>query len=182
MRAIRSLLGLDSDPVRTQDDADTATVRRIARELDRMDPDEARSLAAFAYVLARVANADLDVREEEVREMERIVAETGGLTSAQAALVVQIARLQATRRGGTEDYLVTRQYRELSTREQRLGLIRCLFAIAAADASITQDENAVISQIGNELGLTPREVTAIRGGFREHLAALRPTAAEKRRS
>lgn len=182
MRAIRSLLGLDSGPAPQGEDADTATVRRIARELDRMDPDAARSLAAFAYVLARVANADLDVSDKEVSEMERIVGESGELSSAQAALVVQIARLQATRRGGTEDYLVTRQYRELSTREQRLNLVRCLFAIAAADSSITQIENSVIGQIGSELGLTAREITIIRSGFREYLAALRPTAAEKRGS
>ena len=40
---------------------DTETVRRIVGELDRLDPAHARYLAAFAYVLSRVANADLDI-------------------------------------------------------------------------------------------------------------------------
>jgi uncharacterized tellurite resistance protein B-like protein len=105
--------------------------------------------------------------------MERHVREEGELTEAQAALVVQIARVQAISYGGTEDYVVTRQFRDLSTREQRLGLIRCLFAVAAADDSISHVENTQISQIANELGLTSREVAAVRGEFRDHLEVLK---------
>jgi hypothetical protein len=44
---------------------DTETVRRIVRELDQLDPSRARFLAAFAYVLSRVAGADLKVSETE---------------------------------------------------------------------------------------------------------------------
>jgi uncharacterized tellurite resistance protein B-like protein len=172
MRALRELLGLAPAP-EAESSRDTATVHRIARELDRLDPDEARYLAAFAYVLARVAYADLEVSDREVGEMERQVREAGELTEAQAALVVQIARVQAISYGGTEDYVVTRQFRDLSTREQRLGLIRCLFAVAAADDSITQVENVQINQIANELGLTGREVAAVRGEFRDQLEVLK---------
>jgi uncharacterized tellurite resistance protein B-like protein len=172
MRALRELLGLE--PERGPDpDRDTATVRRIAGELDRLDPNEARYLAAFAYVLARVAYADLEVSDVEVDEMERQVREASELSSAQSALVVQIARIQAVTHGGTEDYVVTRQFRDLSTREQRLGLIRCLFAVAAADDSITQVENVQISQIATELGLTGREVAVIRTSYRDQLETLR---------
>ena len=39
-------------------DGDTATVRRISAKLSRLDPERAKYLAAFAYVLARVAHAD----------------------------------------------------------------------------------------------------------------------------
>ena len=46
-------------------------MRRIAAELDRMEPERARFLASFAYVLARVAHADAEVSEEEVRERLR---------------------------------------------------------------------------------------------------------------
>jgi len=38
--------------------ADTDTVRRIVASLDRLDPAGARYIAAFAYILARVALAD----------------------------------------------------------------------------------------------------------------------------
>jgi uncharacterized tellurite resistance protein B-like protein len=170
MRTLHRLLGLSA----TTESRDTATVRRIAAELDRLPPDEARRLAAFAYVLARVARADLDVSAEEVAAMERLVAEQGGLGAAQAALVVQMAKTQATAFGGTEDYVVTRQFRELSTREERIALVRCLFAVGAADESISEAESSLVLVIGGELGLTGSEVAALRAEFRDRLAVLKP--------
>jgi uncharacterized tellurite resistance protein B-like protein len=170
MRTLSRLLGIEAK----QESRDTATVRRIAAELDRLAPDEARRLAAFAYVLARVARADLEVSGDEVAAMERLVAEQGGLSPAQAALVVQMAKTQATAFGGTEDYVVTRQFRELSTREERIALVRCLFAVGAADDSISEAENSLVSVIGGELGLTGSEITALRAEFRDRLAVLKP--------
>ena len=52
----------------------TDTVRKIVDALDRLEPQHARYLAAFGYILSRVARADLKVSPEETREMERIVA------------------------------------------------------------------------------------------------------------
>lgn len=175
MRSLRKLLGLDAPAGGGAAERDTETVRRIAAELDRLERDEARYLASFAYVLARVAHADWDVSPEEVATMEALVERDGGLPAPQAALVVQIAKTQTVTFGGTENYLVTRQFRELSTREQRLGLLRCLFQVAAADGSISDVENAHISQIAFELGLTRQEVAAVRGEFRDRLAVLRPS-------
>jgi len=170
MRSLLDKLGLKM-PV--ADSEDTQTVRRIASELDRLDAREARFLAAFAYVLARVAQADFEVSPEEVAAMEDIVQRFGGLSEAQAALVVQIAKSQAIHLGGTEDYLVTRQFKELSNKDERISLVRCLFAVAAADQSISEVENSKISQIANELGLLGSEVAAVRTSFREHLEVLK---------
>jgi len=65
---------------------ETETVRRIAARLEGLAPERARRLAAFAYVLARVAHADLEIDAAESAEMERIVRERGGLDDAEAAL------------------------------------------------------------------------------------------------
>jgi len=170
MRSILAFLGIsDTAPADTRD---TATVRRIAEQLERLEPQRARYVAAFAYVLARVARADLEFGSDEIQAMERQVAQAAQLPAAEAALVVQIAHQQATHQGGTEDYLVTRQFRELSERGERLELLRSLFAVGAADGSISQLEDQTIAQIGSELGLTAPEVAACRGAFRDRLAVL----------
>ncbi len=171
MRSLLRLLGLSD--AEQPESRDTATVRRIAAELDKLDPGEARFLAAFAYVLARVAHADYEVSEDEVREMERQVRELSDLGESQAALVVQIAKTQAVTLGATENYVVTRQFREVSTREQRLSLLRCLFAIAAADESVSDAENTEITLIATELGLTQSEIVAARSVYRDKLAVLK---------
>ena len=171
MRSVLLLLGLSN--VKPPESRDTETVRRIAAELDKLEPEEARFLAAFAYVRARVANADYEVSEDEIREMERLVRKLSELGEAQAALVVQIAKTQAVTLGATENYVVTRQFREVSTREQRLSLLRCLFAVAAADDSISEAENTEITLIARELGLTQPEIVAARSVYRDKLAVLK---------
>ncbi len=171
MRALRRLLGIDSGPSR--DDSDTATVRRIAAALDALPQAEARFLAAFAYVLARVARADLEISSQESEQMARLVRECSSLSEAQALLVVQMAKTQAVALGGTENYLVTRQFKEISNSAQRVDLLRCLFAVAAADQSISHVENSEITAIGLEIGFSGEEVASIRAAYRDQLSVLK---------
>ena len=152
-------------------------MRRIASRLEALPPEQARFLAAFAYVLARVAVADLEVPESETVEMERIVAELGHLPPPEAALAVEIAKSQARLLGGTENYFVTREFHRISTRDERLRLLRCLFAVAAADGTISSAESAEIVAIGEEIGFAREEVIAERSAFREKLSELKAKSA-----
>ena len=131
---------------------DTDTVRRIVSELDHMDADRARYLAAFAYVLSRVAGADLHVSDVETAKMVEVLERVGHLPAAQALLVVQIAKSQHRLFGGTENFLVTREFREIASDAQREELLDCLFAVSAADDAVSGDEEAQIRQIASELG------------------------------
>ena len=151
---------------------DTETVHRIVAELERLDRDTARYLAGFAYVLGRVAHADQDVSEEELRLMTKIVSELGHLPEAQARLVVHIARSQNELFGGTEDYLVTRQFKSMSTPAQRLELLDCVFAVAAVD-SISAVEESRIRQIASELGLDHAEFVKARAGYSDKRDVIR---------
>ena len=116
--------------------ADTETIRRIAAQLDALPMEQRRFIGGFAYVLGRAANADLDISADEVGFMERTVIEVGGLTEAQAVLVVQIARSQAELQGATEDYLVTREFAASASLEDRQKLLRLAFSVGAVDDSI----------------------------------------------
>lgn len=153
--------------------ADTDTVRRIVASLDAMDPDRARWIAAFAFLLCRVARADLAVSEDERVAMERIMRERGGLSEEQTVLVLQIAKAQEALFGGTENYLVSREFNKLATREEKLALLDCLFAVSAADESISTAEDSEIVRICAELQLPRDEVVAARGRYREYLAVLK---------
>jgi len=154
----------------TESELNTATVRKIAAQLERLDPESARYLAAFAYVLARVAHADLSIDLDETSAMERIVSQLADLAPEEASLVVEIAKSQARLLGGTENYVVTRQFRRISTREQRGRLLECLYAVAAADGSITGPESSEIAAIAEELGFTRAEANALRSIYREKLS------------
>jgi uncharacterized tellurite resistance protein B-like protein len=168
--SILKFLGLSSDSSAESADANqTETVRRIVARLDAMPPEQARFIAAFAFMLSRVANADLDISEDEVREMERLVVVEGGLTEEQAIIVVQIAKSQNLLFGGTENYLVAKEFHQLASRDDKLRLLRCLFAVGAADDSISATENNVVRQVAEELNLEHRDFIEVRSAFRDKL-------------
>ena len=163
-------LGIGESEPQNDAASDSATVRRIAAQLDELPAEAARFLAAFAYVLARVAHADLEIDDAETAEMERSIAALASLSEGEVSLVVQIAKSQARLLGGTENYVVTREFRNLSTRAQRGELLQCLFAVAAADGTISSVESAELVAIGEELGFTRAEANALRSQYRDKLS------------
>ena len=170
MRALRELLGIPERP----DAHEPQALRRIAAQLDGLEAQQARYLAAFAYVLARVARADLEVSGAERERIAELLSLHSGFDASRAALVAELAGALQAERGGTDNYVVTRRFRELSTREQRIELLDALFAVAAADQSISETESTEIVKIGAELGFAREEIAALRSRFRAQLAVLRP--------
>ncbi len=152
---------------------ETETVRKIVQQLDTLEPERARYIAAFAYILNRVARADMNVSDVEVREMERQVISLSKLPEEQAMLVVQIAKTQATLFGGTENFLVTQEFNRMASMEQKLALLDCLFAVAAADQVVSSVEDREIRLINDELQLTHDQFIAARSNFRKYLGVLK---------
>jgi uncharacterized tellurite resistance protein B-like protein len=145
----------------------------VEKVLAGLEPGRARYLACFAYILNRVARADQEVGEKESRLMERMIAERGGLPMEQAALVVRIATSEGLRHGGTEDFIVTREFAGIADRSQKLALLDCLFAVSAADESIGTVEDNVIRQITSELRLEHADFIAARSSHVSYLRVLK---------
>jgi len=152
MMSILDMLGLKPRPGHPGSE-DAEAVRRIVSELDALPPDRARWIAAFAYILSRIAQADLEVSDVESEEMIRQVTGAGDLPEAQAVLVVEIAKRQSALFGGTENFLVTRQFRDEASRDERRRMLDCALAVAAADDSISGVEEHEARRIASELGL-----------------------------
>ncbi len=165
-------LGLGDDPTaeKSVGRGDTDTVRRIASQLERLDAQTAKYLAAFSYVLARVANADFEIDDAETEAMARSIRSLASLSDGEVSLVVEIAKSQARILGGTENYVVTREFRRMSTAQQRVELLQCLYAVAAADGTISGAESAELVTIGEELGFTRAEANSLRSQYRDKLA------------
>ncbi len=155
------------------DDADVETVRRIARELDEIEPAQARYVACFAYILGRVAHADLDISDDETRAMEALICERASLPADQAVLVTAMAKQHNELFGGTENFLVTREFERLAQRDQKLALLDCLFAVSASDGSVSSNEDTEVRKIASELKLDHRDFIAARSRYLEHLEVLK---------
>jgi len=148
-------------------------VDSIASVLDRLDHGRARYVAAFAYLLGRVADADHTISAEERNVIVRLVGDEGSLGPGEATAVVSLALDEFRRVGGTHNLIVAREFTALATLEQRLGLLRCLFAVSAADQSVVVSEDNEIRRISLELKIEHADFIQARAEVREHLAVLR---------
>jgi uncharacterized tellurite resistance protein B-like protein len=164
---IRSWLGLDR-----LEPQEFAPLRDTLDALDHIDGDRARHLAAFAYLLGRVAHADQHVSPDETRKMELLVQEQGALSQDQAMLVVQLAKTSNLLFGGTANFVVAREFSTVTTYEQKLALMRCLFTLAAEDDKISTTEEGEIHRIAKELRIEPSDLVALRVEYQRHLPGI----------
>ena len=167
LKSIRAWLGIQTDQ-----EQDFAPLRQTLDALEHLEPDRARVLAAFAYLLGRVADADQHVSSAETRAMEGLVQEQGAITQDQAMLVVQLAKSSNLLFGGSANFLVARQFADLATYDEKLALMRCLFAVAATDDAISMTEEGEIHRIANELRIEQKDLVALRLSHRRQLPGL----------
>ena len=151
---------------------DTATVRRIVAKLESMPPEQARLIASAAYTLARAANADLDISDEETAAIERELQASEALDEATAVLVTEMAKIQAKTVGGTEDYLVTREFKALADDAQRIAIVRACYAVMAANGTISAEETGTINEIADELDIDEEVLRSIRVEYHEKFSSV----------
>jgi tellurite resistance protein len=180
MRSLSHLFGPPDAPRQAPagSPAEVEMVRGIIARLDMLPPDRARFVACAAYVVARAASADDRVGQRESAYMEQVLVTQTGLDAAEAALVIETAKLQALTTGGTDDYLVTREFRDVSTMDQRLDILRACFGVAAIDGTIDAAESFTIDEIALELDLEPAALAKLRGEFADRFSAVQSLKAD----
>ena len=145
----------------------------IEAALAGLGTDRARHLACFAYILTRPARADHEITEREAARMREIVMREAGTSESEAAAIVRVARDVARTSGGTEDFLITREFERCATREEKLHLLDCLLEVGAADASILTIEDNEIRRVASELKLDHTDFITVRRKHLEHLEVLK---------
>ena len=160
-------------------DAEPASLVEIERSLDSLPPEQARLAAAFAYLLARIAGADLRTDATERTSMAERLADFGGVTGEQAKLLADTAVEVAELHGSTDHHLVARAFRDVSSDAERRTLLRCLYAVAAADDTITTAEDNEIFEVATAIGVGRSDVIAIRSEWTQYLGSMKALPRER---
>ena len=100
-------LGLEVDV--DEGKPDVQALDALEESLSHVPPEEARRVAALAYLLSRVAHADHEVSDAEREAMVRLLVDRARLAPEQAAIVIGIATSKIVHVRGTQDYLVSRE-------------------------------------------------------------------------
>ena len=170
LKTLQEWLGLGAAPAI----AEPAPLGELLGALDKLDPARAQFLARFAFLLGRVARVDEQFSDEEARAMEIVLTEQAHLPGAQAMLVVRLARTSKQMFGATTDFMVTQQFADTATYEERLALANCMFAVAGSDERISTAEEAELHRIANQLRINGPDLTKIRLLYRPMLPGLNP--------
>lgn len=166
---IRGWLGLGAA---RPEEPEHAPLRRLIDTLEHLEPARARQLARFAYLLGRIAHADQQVSEAETRTMEALVVQEGGLSPDQAMVVVGLAKSTNVMFGGTADFQVAQEFAAAASYDEKLALLRCLFTLAATDASISMAEESEIHRIATHFKILPEDLMALRVAYARSLPGL----------
>ena len=174
LKKILDALGLSAPhDLPVEDGESSAAVRAVAAGLDGLEPERARLVAALAMTLARAARADMDASDRELALIASILQQYGGLTAEQADLATEMVTHRNQLFGVSEDYIATREFRRLATERELDCILRCLFAVCAADNSISLVEEEEVRQVASELGFTHEQYVEARAAFREQREVLR---------
>ena len=164
-------LGLDVDVDEGKSDVDALDA--LEEALSHVPPEEARRVAAFAYLLSRVAHADHDVSDAERAAMARLLVDRAHLAQDQADIVIGIATSKIVHVRGTQDYLVSREVAARATVEEKRALIVGLYAVCAADGLISTIEDNDVRRVASEIDLEHHDVVDIRARYRDSLGVLK---------
>lgn len=174
MSLFQSMFGIGrrGAPVGPVPVGDTDSVRRIAARLGALPAERARFVAAFAYLLARAARADIAITDVERAEMARLIAQVGELDPETAGLVAELAGTRVEHFGATDDYLVTREFKAISTLEEREQLLHCCLLVAVADDTIDARESWLVNRLAEELDVPRPDLNRIREAFTDRIAGI----------
>ena len=170
MSFIARFLGLSET---THVNEEPRSMQPLLKALSEMDATQARYLAAFAYVLSRVAAADRVIDPSEVQEIQNALVQEGALAQEQAELVVKLATVEAREHGGSQDYVVTRRLAELTPRAERPRVLKCAIRVAAADTVIDGHEEHELRGIAKQLGFSDKQFLHALNEYRDLRSVLR---------
>lgn len=87
-------------------------------------------------------------------------------------LVVQLAKTSNLLFGGTANFLVAREFGSTASYEEKLALMRCLFAVSATDETISLSEESEIHRLARELKIQHEDLVKLRVTYRRQLPGL----------
>jgi uncharacterized tellurite resistance protein B-like protein len=142
---------------------------RLEEILSAYEDDEKQFFTGFAGLLGSIAYSDREFSDQECAEIEEILKNQTSLPNHKVAVTVDIVRSLTEDLVGIEDYRYTRMINAAADKQKKLEIIACLYKVASADNSISNEEDHRIKIIAQDLMLPPSDFTQVRDKFLGYL-------------
>jgi len=126
-----------------------------------------------AGLLSRVAYVDLEITEGEVKKMKEVLQEWTKLSEGSIIAIREMAISEMKELCGLENHLYVYPLNDVLDKKEKNEILSALFAISAADGSVSSMESEEIRTICKGLKLPHDHYIAARATVAEKLAALK---------
>lgn len=135
--------------------------------------EEIKRITSFAGLLGKVAYADMDISDVEISRIRKVLQSQLNLESHDIDNIISLLGNHRAELYSIEDFIYLRIMDSLLDKPEKLSLLRTLFTVAAADDSVSAEEDAVLWSIAKGLKLSHREFISIRREFKNQLDVLK---------
>jgi uncharacterized tellurite resistance protein B-like protein len=136
-------------------------------------PEEIKRATGLAGLLGKVAYADMEIDADEVSRVREILERETGLPRSSVEAITALLEGHRVELLSVQDHHYARMIAEVADHGEKLEVLRAMFAVAAADGSVRQREDAEIRAVSRGLKLSHRDYISVRSEFRDRLAVLR---------
>lgn len=146
---------------------------KLTKRFPNKDEEFLLKAACLSGLMARVAFADLRIEESEKVLIQESLIKWMQMSDDEAHALSELCTEEVKDLAGVENHLYCLPLRESLPVQERYKIIETLFAIAAADGTVENQESEEIRVVNTALLLEPKHFTAARATVLEYLASLR---------
>ena len=168
---IRKILGVDAARDRVGDLG--LLFDSLMEKLVHLEPEEVKRITGYAGMLGRIAYADMEISDVEIDRMKQILSTELKLSPSHVALLVSLLVEHRVQLFSVEDHFYHRIINESCSFDEKMALMKVLFGLAAADGSISKEEDAALFTASKSLRLSHRDFIAVRRQFATYLDVLK---------
>ncbi len=140
----------------------------IQNILESYTVDEIKRIAGVTGLMGYIAYCDMDISEDEMKGMAQTLEKYLHLPVSQAEAIARILSEHYDQVTAVEDHLYYNMINSISTREEKLDILRCLFIVAAADELISAEENSSIRLATSGLRLSHQDFVTVRMEYKKY--------------
>lgn len=159
---------------------DTTAKQDFGRLFDRIgeltvgyNESELKEVTATAGILGRVAYADTQITDDELKQIKTILQNESRLSSEVVNVVSSLIQDQKIELLTLEEHFYTRLANEVMTKEKKVALLKSMFKIAAADGTICLEEEKIIYITATSLKISKQELIELKRSFKEYLSVFK---------
>ena len=135
--------------------------------------EEVKRITAYAGVIGKVSYADMEISDVEVERMQEIFERILKLSHSNASLLISILKAHRIQLFSVEDHFYSRLVNELMDLDEKRALLEAAFEVAAADGSVSKEEDAVLYDVSRSVHLSHHDFIAVKRRYAEYLDVLK---------